>query len=327
MTDIEPYLYGAIFLAAILLVEGLFTLLRGTQRAQERAANRRARLQAKGLGTEETLLKLKRRRLTVGSEGRGKESLLRRPLAWLDRLLDESGLMVPTSRFLLIVVVMVLAILFAVSLLTGMPPELAALVALTTGISLPLLYLREKRRTRLAKLAEQLPEAIDMMVRSLRAGHPIRTAFTLVGREMSDPIGTEFGILVDELTYGLDLEEALRNLETRNDLPDLHYLAVTINLQHGTGGNLAEILANLAGVIRDRYRLFKKVRALSAEGRLSAIVIACVPFFVVGVMWFNSPKYYLDAAQHPAFFYLMGFAVFLYFVSMYAIHKIVNFRV
>jgi tight adherence protein B len=116
-------------------------------------------------------------------------------------------------------------------------------------------------------------------------------------------------------------------MERRNDVPDLHYLVVTINLQSGTGGNLAEILSNLASVIRDRYRMYKKVRALSAEGRLSAVVIAFVPFFVVGVMWFNSPEYYLEAAEHKAFPVLLGFGVVLYFFSMFVIHRIVNFKV
>lgn len=328
LSETELLLYGAIFLATILLAEGLFLIFRDSRTAQRRAANRRARLHAKGMGTRKALYKLKRNRLSSRLDKRdGKAAPLSGALARLDRLLDESGLMISTGRFLLIVVLLGMTVLVALQLFLPIPLYLAVLLAIVCGASLPVLYVLRMRQVRLAKFAEQLPEAIDMIVRSLRAGHPIRTSFSLVAREMSDPTGTEFGILLDELTYGLDLDEALHNMEVRNDVPDLHYLVVTINLQSGTGGNLAEILSNLATVIRDRYRMFKKVRALSAEGRLSAYVIAGVPFFVVGIMWFNSPAYYLDAMGHPAFPVLIGIAVFLYFFSMFAIYRIVNFRV
>lgn len=328
MTELELMIYGAIFLAAVLFVEGLFIILREGRSASKRNANRRARLYARGMDTERALFKLKRNRLTGEREGKdANKSPWLRPLANLESLLDESGLMISTPRYLLITALVITAIFAALRLLTDVPVVLSALLALPTGGALPLLFVIRIKRTRLAKFSEQLPEAIDMIVRSLRAGHPVRTAFAMVAREMGDPAGTEFGILLDEMTYGLDLEEALHNMEQRNDVPDLHYLVVTINLQSGTGGNLAEILSNLATVIRDRYRMYKKVRALSAEGRLSAMVIAFVPFFVVGVMWFNSPSYYLEAAEHRAFPLLIGFGVFLYFFSMFVIHRIVNFRV
>lgn len=328
MTELELMIYGGIFLAAVLFVEGLFLILRESRAAGQRTANRRARLYAKGLDTKRALYKLKRQRLTGQPAGKEDQApFLIRPLAKLDRLLDESGLMMSTPRYLFITALVIAAIFVALNLLTDVPAVLCALVALLTGTALPLLLVIRTKRTRLAKFSEQLPDAIDMIVRSLRAGHPVRTAFSMVAREMQDPVGTEFGILLDEMTYGLDLEDALHNMERRNDVPDLHYLVVTINLQSGTGGNLAEILSNLASVIRDRYRMYKKVRALSAEGRLSAMVIAFVPFFVVGVMWFNSPDYYLEAAEHQAFPVLLGFGVFLYFFSMFVIHRIVNFRV
>lgn len=328
MTETELLLYGAVFLAAILLAEGLFIVFRDSHAAREKAANRHARLHAKGMDSKRTLYKLKRRHLSAPEKARqGSGRPWANPLAWLEKLLDESGLMIPTPRYLLITAFVILAIFLGLEVLTSVPQVINLALAVFVGGALPLLFVLRKRQARLAKFSEQLPEAIDMIVRSLRAGHPIRTSFSLVAREMSDPAGTEFGILLDELTYGLDLDEALHNMETRNDMPDLHYLAVTINLQSGTGGNLAEILSNLASVIRDRYRMYKKVRALSAEGRLSAIVIAGVPFFVVGVMWFNSPAYYLDAMEHPAFPILFGVAIFLYFFSMFVIYKIVNIRV
>jgi tight adherence protein B len=200
-------------------------------------------------------------------------------------------------------------------------------MAIIMGISIPVVLLLRKKRLRLKAFQEQLPDALDMMVRSLRAGHPIRASMTLVADEMADPMGSEMGITVDEVTYGLDLREALENLRRRVPLMDLQYMVVTINIQYGTGGNLGEILSNLSSVIRDRFRLLKKVDALSAEGRLAAVVVGVIPA-VIGVgMSLINPVYYTEAMGHKAFLPIAIGTVVLYFISMFAIYKIVNIRV
>jgi len=327
MENLEMYLYGAILLATILLIEGLFYFFRDLRTVQGHAANRRTRLLAKGLTQDQTLRKLHRTRLTGTSEDILKKRSWTGLLARLDQLLDESGTMMSTTRFLVVAGSIALIIAAAATLGAKTPWIFSLILGLIVGFALPLLYIMRMKAKKLRLLAEQIPDAIDTIVRSVRAGHPIRTAFTLVAKEMSDPIGTEFGLMVDEMTYGLDLTEALENFQRRNDLQDIHYFSVTVNVQHGTGGNLAEVLSNLSTVIRDRFRTYKKIRVLSAEGRLAATVIAIVPFFTALIMTINKPSYYVEAAKNPAFPIVIGVALVLYFGSMLMIYKIVRIRV
>ena len=132
-------------------------------------------------------------------------------------------------------------------------------------------FLRARRHK---KFNAQFPDAIDIIVRSLRAGHPVPTAINMVSREMSDPIGSEFGIVTDEITYGADLETAMRNLYFRVGTDDLPLFVTAVAIQGSTGGNLGEILQNLSGVIRQRFKMRRKIRALAAEGRASALILS-----------------------------------------------------
>jgi tight adherence protein B len=165
------------------------------------------------------------------------------------------------------------------------------------------------------------------MVRSLQAGHPISAAISLVSKEMGDPIGTEFGIAVDEMTYGLDMREALYNMGRRIEIQDFQYVVVSINIQHETGGNLAEVLRNLSTVIRDRFRMFKKIRALSSEGRLSAIVLSFLPFAVGAIIFTGNPGFYLNVADDPLFLPMMAAALGLMLAGIFIMYRMVNFRV
>lgn len=309
-------IYGAVFLAAVLLVEGITLMLRDARRRSEQLASRRARLKGGGKGQTERVQILRpdaaRAKGPIGS------------LAWM---LAQSGVKISVYRFLLVVALLAAAFWLALVSLLSAPPVLSIVPAIAVGFALPLFVIVLKRRRRVRRFAELLPDALDMMVRSLRAGHPIKAAMGLVAKEMPDPIGQEFGLAVDEMTYGLELNEALENLRLRVEHPDLHYMVVAINIQHASGGNLAEVLTNLSTIIRDRFRLYKKVRAISAEGRMSGYVIGAVPFFIATVMTFNKPDYYTEAAGHPAFAVVAALGVFLYVAAGVAIWKIVNIRV
>ncbi len=140
-----------------------------------------------------------------------------------------------------------------------------------SATALPYLVLRMLRSRRQKKFGAQFPDALDIIVRSLRAGHPVPIAITMVGREMADPIGSEFGIVSDEITYGADLEAAMRNLYARIGSDDLPLFVTAVAIQGSTGGNLGEILEGLSGVIRQRFKMRRKIRALAAEARASAI--------------------------------------------------------
>lgn len=154
----------------------------------------------------------------------------------------------------------------------------------------------------------------------------MNAALALVSKEMPDPIGTEMGIVVDEMTYGLGFREALENLRARIPAPDLHYFVVTINIQSGTGGNLAEVLENLSNVIRARYQMFAKIKALSAEGRISATILSIIPFLVLAAVWVTTPNYYASVIDDPALPVIAAIAMGLLLTAIGAMWKMVNFK-
>ncbi len=314
-------LYGLVFLGVLLFVEGAYYFFRETKRDSERAANQRMRLRASGMEGREVIMTLRRDvETSVWMVG---------PLKRINGLISESGLVISSGRFFLIMAGLTIFLLLGMSYLAGAPVILALPFAILLGVGAPVLYLMGAKRRRLNRFAEQMPDALDIIVRSLRAGHPITSAIGLVAKEMADPIGTEFGLLIDEMTYGLELTEALERMRLRVDHPDLQFMVVTVTIQHGTGGNLAEVLANLSSVIRDRYRLYRKVDALSAEGRISGVVLASLPFVVGIIMYVVSPtaKYYMAAAKTPIFALVLLVSAVWYLLSLYVMYKIIKIRV
>ncbi len=155
-------------------------------------------------------------------------------------------------------------------------------------------------RTR-KRMEEQFPVALDVFVRGLRAGHPIASALELLTVEMPDPIGSQFGIVVDEVTYGAELRDALQNMAERWDLDDMRMFVVSLSIQNETGGNLAEILENLSRVIRERHAMLLKVRALSSEGRMTAVMLTVLPIFTFAMLFIFNPHFFMDVADDPWF--------------------------
>ena len=186
--------------------------------------------------------------------------------------------------------------------------------------------LRSARARRIKRFSEQLPEAIDIVVRGLRAGHPFRVALGLVARELPDPIGTEFGILIDEISFGADQQAAIDHLAARVGQEDLTFVSIAINIQSQTGGNLAEILQGLSRVLRNRSKLRLKVRALTSEGRLSGYFMSAMPFILFLIVNLISPDYFGEVRDHP----LVGPAVVLGLVLLgmgnFVIYRMVNFK-
>ena len=182
------------------------------------------------------------------------------------------------------------------------------------------------RSRRIAKFTLQLPDALDVIVRSLRSGHPVSVALSLVGKEMSDPVGTEFGITIDEMTYGLDMPRALRNLSDRVGLADLALLVTAVSLQTTSGGNLAEVLGNLSRLLRERFQLHRKVRSLSAEGRFSAYGLTIFPFLIVASIYFQNKSFYMDVWDDP--FFLPGMAALIVWsiIGDLIMFKMINFK-
>ena len=172
-----------------------------------------------------------------------------------------------------------------------------------------------------------MPDALDIIVRSLHSGHPINSAIAMVAEEMPDPIGSEFGIAVDEITYGLDLRQALENMSLRIDHQDLQYIIISIKIQHGTGGNLAEVLTNVSTVIRRRFHMYRKIKAISAEGRWSAYILSALPFIVLGAITILNPAYYKGVEDDPLFpIFMIGGLVIMIF-GIIVMWRLVKIRV
>jgi tight adherence protein B len=199
--------------------------------------------------------------------------------------------------------------------------------AVVLGAMLPLMVLNFRATRTRKKMQEQFPVALDVFVRGLRAGHPIAAALDLLTVEMPDPIGSQFGIAVDEVTYGAELRDALQNMADRWDMEDMRMFVVSLSVQSETGGNLAEILENLSKVIRDRHTMMLKVRALSSEGRMTATMLTILPIFTFVMFFIFSPRFFLDVANDPWFIPGFAFLIVLYTTGLIIMRKMVDLKV
>jgi len=311
-------IYACIAVAVMLAVEGLGLLLARTH-SYRRHINRRLQLLEAADDRRTALIELRRDR---GLSDEGHHTV---PFIWISRLVLQSGVGWRSGRMVAIVSgAFSIAALGAYVVAQSM--VLALLLGILAGTVVPILSLLVLRSRRRAKFAAQLPVALDVIVRSLRAGHPIPVAISLVAREMPDPIGTEFGMASDEMVYGMDLEEALKNLHARVGLQDLSFVEVAVSIQSKTGGNLGEVLSNLSRVIRDRFKLHRRVKAMSAEGRLSAIALSAIPILVFLMVNFMAPNFYGDVKGDPLVVPVVVATFFVWAAGVFTIYRLVNFK-
>ena len=313
--------YLLLFGATLFLIEGVFYLFLDARGGTAANLNRRLKLINAGKDRDAVLGTLRRADLDPVS------AVIVRVAPALERLIREAGLTVTPKRVAVIGAAIAVLAGTILSLALALPFAVVLLAATAIGIALPTLVLMRRRRKRLTAFGEQMPEALEMMVRSLHAGHPIASAIGMVANEMPDPAGSEFGIVIDEMTYGLDLNVALKNLTSRIPHPDLAFFMVAVQIQHQTGGNLAEVLSNLASVIRDRFTMKMKVKVITAQGRSSAFVVALMPLVTVVGLNFIAEGYFFDVANDPMFMPAMGLAAFLWVLGVAIIVKLVNFRI
>ena len=276
--------YALVAASAVLVVEAVYLLFFSSTSYRSKI-NRRLRVMNNAPDRETILIQLRRERgLTGGGD-------FRLPLVALNRLILQSGLTMGINRLLIFAGFGMLMTFAAIMFVHDNVGE-ALLVTLACGLGMPLLILRMVRSARQKAFGAQFPDALDMIVRSLRAGHPVPIAIARVSREMKDPIGSEFGIVSDEITYGADLETAMRNLYFRVGQDDLPLFVTAVAIQGSTGGNLGEILENLSGVIRQRFKMRRKIRALAAEGRASALILSSLPIAIFLIIQFVAPDFY-----------------------------------
>lgn len=320
--------FGAVALAAETLVR-----LLASRRSENKAINLRLQMIGKGSGQEERFDVLRRAQTTIPV---GLPLSIESYAIRLERMLIQAQVTISTGRLMLGLLIAPVAIFFL--LLIGMAGWwgmgvssgrilISAVFALLLGAVLPIMYLNFRATRIRNKMQEQFPVALDVFVRGLRAGHPIAAALDLLTVEMPDPIGTEFGLAVDEVTYGAELRDALQNMAERWNLDDMRMFVVSLSVQNETGGNLAEILENLSQVIRERAALLMKVRALSSEGRMTAFMLTVLPIFTFVMLFLLNPRFFLDVANDP--YFIPGFVSLglLYLVGFITIRRMIDLKV
>ncbi len=306
-------IYGLVFAAAILGIESLYWLVFGS-RGAKKAVNRRLALSERNGGKSEVFDILRRERGVSDNSG-----------GWNDFLV-QTGLRVSKFNLILWTAGVGATLATALSLLS-VRVWIAAVVGLIAAPTLVGLYLARARRGRIERFARQLPDALDIVVRGLRVGHPFTTAIDLVAREMQDPIGTEFGMAADELSFGREIGTSVSNLYRRVGQDDLHLLVIAVTVQGQTGGNLSDVLARLASLMRERFTLRLKIRALSSEGRLSAWILSAMPFILVAVVRFMSKDYFEDLIESPLLGPTLLYCGASLVIANIFIYRMVNFKV
>jgi len=311
------YLFVA--LAAGLFAEGIY-LLFFTAGSYRKNINRRLRLMADQPDRESMLSQLRRER------GLSRSGDYQLPLVAFNRLILQSGVTTGIGK-LAAYVAGGTALAFGGLMITRGNLLEASGVALFCCTLLPLLLLKIKRGRRRKKFGAQFPDALDIIVRSLRAGHPVPIAISMVAREMADPIGSEFGIVADEITYGADLETGMRNLYFRIGQEDLPLFVTAVAIQSSTGGNLGEILQNLSAVIRERFKMRRKIRALAAEGRASALILSSLPILMFIVIQIVTPEFYASVWHAPVTKIAIAAAIGWMSIGNFIMYRMVNFRI
>jgi tight adherence protein B len=320
-----------IFAAVVFLVERVVSIFVG-RRLVTQAINQRLELISRGV-SRGTAMQLLRRQATMLPENL--PGFIVGPAIRFEKMLMAAGVSAPTGRLVAILTATPIIIFVAIVLLmvaAGGALGFGRLLMLATisflvGAGIPMLIFQFRANRMRKKIEDQFPLALDVFVRGLRAGHPIAAALDLLTVEMPDPIGSQFGIVVDEVTYGADLRDALSAMADRWDLDDMRMFVVSLSVQNETGGNLAEILENLTQVIRERASMMRKVRALSSEGRMTAAMLTALPVIAFTLLFIGNPKFYLDVADDPAF--LPGYVglLTLYAIGFFTIRRMIDLKV
>ena len=278
--------FAAVFTAAQAAI-GLLSVA-----THKRKLNARLKVAEKVDGVSALVMELRKQRV-LNADGKKGERL-----RWLSDLIVASGVPYEPQKWILFSVGAAMALGLAAAVMTK-NPILFIPVALLVGLGGPIAWLKMKAGARAKALGFQLPQALEIIVRSLEAGHPVPTAISLVGREMPDPLGSEFGMAADEIAYGATLEQAIERMSERCQHPDIDLFAATVRLQERAGGNLTGLLKLNANTVRERHKMRLKIKAASSEGRASAMILTSAPFLAVGFIMVTSPHFYGDVIHEP----------------------------
>lgn len=313
-----------IFVASVFIIEMLCYAYRLMHNPDHTKIRRRLRVLSSATYGDEGSSILKKETLS-------EVALLNRVLAGIpmahrmNRFLRQANVPYSVGFFVLLIL-----LLGSTAFFGGMIITRNAMLSVTVGLclaALPLFYVGSKRRRRMQKFERQLPDALELVSRALKAGHAFSSGMQLAADEFDDPLGTEFQATLDEINFGASVADALKNLSIRVDCPDLKYFIVSVIIQRETGGNLAEITENIAGLIRERFKLRGRIRVLSAEGKLSAAVLVGLPFVVVLALRFMNPSYIATLVDDPMGRIMGVVAVVLMGLGILVMRKMIDIKV
>ncbi len=317
----EPIIYGLIFIGVLVLVEGLYLVAFGKSISLNSRVNRRLEMLNKGDSRDEVLEKLRKEM---------QQHMKARSIPLYSLLADKAqkAAIAFTPKQLMMIMGLVSAVAF-MGLTIGTETEVPVrvMMSIVLGVGGVYFWVSSKANKRLSMLEEQLPDAIELMVRSLRVGHPFSSAISIVAKEVADPLASEFGVIADESSYGRDIGEALKDMAERLDMQDLRFLAVAVTIQQQSGGNLAEILAGLSHVIRARFRLFRRVKAITAEAKWSGKFLSGFPIVALIVINVSDPGYYDEVREHALFIPACFFVGIMLALNLYVMRILTNIKV
>ncbi len=322
--DYLYYLFVVLaFFAVVFFLEGVFLTWNAYKGPEKTRIAKR--LQAISAGHRGEAATLAKKRLLAESPELQSLLLSIPRVQLLDRLLMQSGLNLSVASFLgMTIVAAVIGALVAIYF--GVPLLMMVVFAVAAGI-LPLMYVLRAKAKRMVVIENQLPDALDLMGRAMRAGHAFPSALRMVGSEMPEPIASEFRMVFDEINYGISTQEALTNLSTRVPSTDLSYFVIAVLIQHETGGNLSELLGNISSIIRERLKLMMTVRVLSAEGRLSAWILTLLPFALGIAMQAVNPGFLSTLWTDPLGIKMTIGALCLMLMGIFVMSRIIKIRV
>jgi len=243
----------------------------------------------------------------------------------MNRFVQQANVPYTLGFFVLLMILLGSTGLFGGLMITRNP-----VLSISIGIclaALPLFYVGSMKKRRMQKFERQLPDALELVARALKAGHAFSSGMQLAADEFDDPLGTEFQNTLDEINFGASVPDALKNLSIRVECPDLRYFIVSVIVQRETGGNLAEIIENLAHLIRERFKLRGRVQVLAAEGKLSGIILVAIPFLVVLALRFMNPTYIATLIEDPAGRAMAAMAVFLMVLGVLVMKKMIDIKI
>jgi tight adherence protein B len=244
---------------------------------------------------------------------------------YFNRLLQQANVHYPLGFFILLTIFLAITSCCVSSLITHNKVFVVIITLLLSGT--PFFYLCLKKKKRMEKFQRQLPEGLELIARSLKAGHAFPSSMKMAADEFDDPLGPEFEETINEINFGVNVPDALKNLAERVNCADLKFFVISVILQRETGGNLAEIIESLAYIIRERFKLYGKIRTLAAEGKLSAIILGSLPFVVMIALYFTSPAYIRVLFTDPAGKIILGISAFMMALGILVMKKLVDIEV